>query len=370
MRIALDARFIADHFPGIGRYVYSLAQALATTGGPHELLLLHNPAQPDARFDITALGALPCVELVAVAAPPFSPAAQFEAPRLLRRLRADLFHAPYYFFPYAGLPCPAIVTLYDVIPRIFPAEIPPRARLAFDMLQRLAVRRARRVIAISQSAAAGLTALYRIPAERISVTPLAVDPAFAPPSPAAVAVVRARYGLPEHYALSLSSNKPHKNIETLVAAWALPGIDAPLVIAGRRDPRYCTAEARARDLGLGDRMRFIGEVAEADLPALYGGAALFIFPSLYEGFGLPPLEALACGAPVVCGGHSSLPEVVGDAALIVDVRDPAAIAAAAGAILANAALAGRLRSAGVRQAARFSWRRTAELTLAAYAYSQ
>jgi glycosyltransferase involved in cell wall biosynthesis len=397
MRIAIDARHIADHFPGIGRYVYNLLLGLAALDQPHTLIVLHNPALPNSRHDMGALARFPSIELVATTARPFSAAEQIAVPLLLRRLRADLYHAPYYVRPYAGLLCPAIVTLYDAIPRLFPAEVSLRARLLFDTLTHLALRSSRRVIAISQSARDDLIAAYRIPAERIAVTPLAADSRFQPQPPPAIAAVRSSYGLPERYLLALTSNKPHKNLPALVEAFAknqeprtenrVPSgrtenrgletqnsklktqnlIASPaLVIAGHWDVRYPEARDLVAQLGIAERVRFLPGVAEADLPMLLSGAEFFVFPSLYEGFGLPPLEALACGAPVLCGDSSSLPEVVGEAALRVDMRSVAALAGGMSRLLGDATLREQLRAAGPQRAAQFSWRRTAEATLEVY----
>jgi alpha-1,3-rhamnosyl/mannosyltransferase len=381
MRIALDARYVADHFPGIGRYVYNLAAALAALEPGPELCLLYNPALPNTRHDLTAL-ARPGVVLVPATARPFSPDEQAAIPRLLRRLRADVYHAPYYVRPYAGLPCPSVTTLYDIIPRLFPGEVWPRARLLFDLLTRLAARVSTRLIALSASARADLAAAYRIPPERIAVTPLAADLRFRPQPPEAIVAVRARYGLPVGYVLCVSSNKPHKNLAGLVEAWHRLQItdcesqsgqyhlhaarcEPQLVIAGHWDARY--PEARAAAARLGVAVRFLPGVPEADLPALYAGAEVFAYPSRYEGFGLPPLEAMACGAPVLCGGNSSLPEVVGDAALVVDVSDPQALATGLARLLGDAALRAELRERGLARAAGFSWRRAAEATLRVYA---
>jgi alpha-1,3-rhamnosyl/mannosyltransferase len=384
MRIAIDARYVCDHFPGIGRYVYNLLLALAALDQPHTLIVLYNPALTNTRHDLAALGRFPSVELVATAARPFSAAEQVAIPRLLRRLRADLYHAPYYVRPYIGLPCPSVVTLYDAIPRLFPAEAAPRARLLFDLLTRLAIGASRRVIAISESARADLAAAYRVPAARIAVTPLAADSRFRPQPPEAVAAARAAYDLGDRYILALASNKPHKNLPRLVEAFAqvrtegrglraeregrsrLSPESSVLVIAGHWDPRYPEARELAERLGLGPAARFLPGVAEGDLPALLSGAEVFAFPSVYEGFGLPPLEALACGAPVLCGDTSSLPEVVGDAALRVDTRSVAALAGGLARLLGDAALRERLRAAGPPRAAHFSWRGTAEATLAVY----
>jgi alpha-1,3-rhamnosyl/mannosyltransferase len=383
MRIVIDARYINDHFPGIGRYVYNLARALAELASPHTLVALHNPDLPNTRHDLAVLSG-PAVQLAATDCRPFSLAEQTELPRLVRELRADLFHTPYYVRPYFRLPCPAIVTLYDAIPRLFPREVSARARWLFNLLTRLAIRGSQHILAISASARDDLAAAYHIPLDRMTVTPLAADPRFRPASAEAIAAVRAKYALPERYVLSLASNKPHKNLVGLVDAFAtledggwgmgdsvlftIPHPPSPipcLVLAGHWDPRYPEAREAIERLHLGARVRLLPDFAEADLPALYSGAEVFAFPSRYEGFGLPPLEALACGTPVLCCDTSSLPEVVGAAALRV-APTPDALAAGLARLLADQALRADLRQAGPQQAARFSWRRTAKATLAVY----
>jgi alpha-1,3-rhamnosyl/mannosyltransferase len=385
VRIVIDARYISDHFPGIGRYVYNLLLALGELDQPHSVVVLYNPALTNTRYDMAALAHFPSLRLVATRLRPFSAVEQVALPRMLRTMQADLYHAPYYIRPYAGLPCPSVTTLYDIIPRRFPEEVSPRARRLFDLLTRLAIRSSGHLLAISSSARDDLVAAYRIPADRITVTLLAADPRFCPQPPEAIAAVRAKYNLPAHYILSLASNKPHKNLVALVEAWAkvrtegrrmraesrlqLDSVLSPqssiLVIAGHWDPRYPQARVAAERLGLGDSVRFLPGMPEADLPALYSGAELFAFPSRYEGFGLPPLEALACGAPVLCCDTSSLPEVVGAAALRV-APTPAALADGLAQLLDNPALRAELRTAGPRQAALFAWRTTAEATLAVY----
>jgi alpha-1,3-rhamnosyl/mannosyltransferase len=378
MRIAIDARYATDHFPGIGRYIYNLIVALAQLDQPHTFLVLHNPALPNSRYDIAALARFGSVELVATGARPFSTGEQLGIPRLLRRVRADLYHAPYYVRPYAGLACPSVVTLYDIIPRLFPAEASPRARLLFGLLMRLAMRASQGAIAISESARNDLIAAYRFPPERIAVTPLAADPRFRPQSAEAVAAVRTNHGLPERYILTLASNKPHKNLPRLVEAFSrlqIPGprnLQSPisnlqLAIAGHWDPRYPEARTLAERLGVADRIHWLPGVDDVDLPALLSGAEVFVFPSLYEGFGLPPLEAMACGAAVLCGDVSSLPEVVGDAALRVDTRDTAALAGGLARLLEDGELRARLRQSGIGRAASFSWHNTAAATLDVYA---
>lgn len=370
MRIAIDARYVNDHFPGIGRYVYNLLRELARGEHDHTLLVLHNPALPNTRHDLGALAHAPHVELIATNARPFSFGEQITMPRLLRHIRADVFHAPYYVRPYFWLPCPVVVTLYDAIPRLFPAEVSLRARLLFDMLTRLAVRDARRIFAISHSARADLIAAYRLAPERVIVTPLAADERFHPQPAERVAAMRTKYDLPERYVLAVGSNKPHKNLVGLLETFSRLQTDQPqlpspahLVIAGHWDARYSVVQTLIAQHELHDRVHLLPNVAEEDLPALYSGATVFAFPSLYEGFGLPPLEAMACGVPVLCGNTSSLPEVVGDAALQVNTRDTAALAHGLATLLADAALRERLRTVGLARAQQFSWQRTAAATL-------
>jgi len=386
VRIVIDARYINDHFPGIGRYVYNLLQALAELDQPHMFVALYNPDLPNTRFDIAALSRYQHIRLVATRLRPFSLAEQTTLPRMLKTMQSQLYHAPYYVRPYLRLPCPAVVTLYDAIPHLFPNEVAPRARWLFNLLTRQAIRSSRHILAISTSARNDLASAYHIPLDRITVTPLAADPRFQPQPLAAMTAVRTKYDLPKRYVLSLASNKPHKNLVGLVEAFAklfqIAHIrlqtgdrnlqstiyNLQLVLAGHWDPRYPEARVAVERLGLSDRVCFLPNFAEADLPALYSGAEVFAFASRYEGFGLPPLEAMACGTPVLCCNTSSLPEVVGDAAVQV-LPTPEALAAGLAQLLGDAALRVQLRAAGPQRAAQFSWRNTAETTLSVYEHA-
>jgi alpha-1,3-rhamnosyl/mannosyltransferase len=364
-----DARVVQDHFPGIGRYAYNLLAALpACLREGEELLVLHDPAARNTRYDLASLDG-PRLRRVAYRAPIFSPGNILRAPRLPPRLPpVAAAHYPYYVRPCLAR-APSVTTLYDAISFVYPQLVPSaQARLSIRVLTGLAVRASRHILTISESAARDIARFYPAARSKITVTPLAAEPAFAPQPADRQAAARARHGLPEHFTLYLASNKPHKNLARLVEAWGLlPNLQSPvLVIAGHQDPRFPQAQERARDLGIAGQVRFIGEVDNADMPALYSACDLFVFPSLHEGFGLTPLEAMACGAPVACSNTSSLPEVAGDAALLFDPTDTAQIAAACARVLGDAALRADLRQRGLRQAARFSWRSTAEATLAVY----
>ena len=368
MNLCLDARTATDHFPGIGRYVVNLAQAMIPLLGEDDrLILLRDPAQTSP-WDLTALAG---ERLRVVDAPisPFSLRQQWAIPRTLRRLRADLYHSPYYLMPYwPGVP--TVVTVYDLIPLLFPQHVSPTARLLFRWMTALALRAASRVIVISQATRRDLLTFYHLPPQKVTAIPLAADPGFHPPPPAEVNRVRRKYdALPENYLLYLGINKPHKNLVRLIDAFSRFTFHVSrftLVIAGAWDSRYPEPRQRAEALGLENVVRFLGPVPEADLPALYSGATLFVFPSLYEGFGLPVLEAMACGTPVVCSNTSSLPEIVGEAALTFDPLDVTEMAAKIEEALHDEALREEMRGKGLQQAAKFSWERTAQETLKVY----
>jgi alpha-1,3-rhamnosyl/mannosyltransferase len=373
MRIGLDIRYAHDHFPGIGRYVVNLARALVALEHPHTLILLYNPALPNTRYDLREFANSSQVEMVSTTARPFSLAEQFQLPRLAQQLRLDVLHSPYYIKPYGTLPCPSIVTVYDLIARLFPHVVSWRGRALFNLTMRLTLRTSDRVLTISRSAHNDLVQYMGVARERITITPLAADQRFRPQPAERIEEVRTYYNLPPRYVLYLGSNKPHKNLERLICAWerfsqeyrphaALPG----LVLAGHYDPHYPAVQQMVRERRLGRSIVFVPDVAEEDMPALYSGAELFVFPSLYEGFGLPPLEAMACGAPVLCSSSSSLPEVVGDAALMVNPYDVTALAEGLRQLLSQATLRAHLREAGLRRARAFSWERTARATLAVY----
>jgi glycosyltransferase involved in cell wall biosynthesis len=382
----IDGRYIQDHFPGIGRYTYNLIDALARVAPDDAFTVLHNPALRNTRYDIAALARHPNVALRRIDVPTFSLAEQCGLPFAIRPSQFAVFHSPYYIKPYYSR-VSSVVTIFDLIPlRVLKDSLTWRARLFFRLAVSLAARTAARIIAPSVATRADLVTLLRVPREKIDVIPLAADACFAPQPAAEIARVRAKYALPDEYVLSVGINKPHKNIAALIEAWqSLGDTSRTLVIAGAWDAQsaqQAAVENRKPVLSEaeGSRIQFIHNVDDRDLPALYSGAAVFVMPSLYEGFGLPTLEAMACGAPVICSNTSSLPEVVGDpssfdyrsggsgqaAAILVDPRAVDEIAGAIERVLSDAALRDELRAKSLARAALFSWERTARETLAVY----
>jgi len=231
-----------------------------------------------------------------------------------------------------------------------------------------AARRSARVIADSQSTRDDLIAIVGLAAERIDVVPLGLG-ALPRERPGTAHELRARYGFGERRIVSsLSAKRPHKNLVALIAALALiaPERRPLLVLPGYATWHEHELRERAEAAGVADDVRFLGWVQGAEIEGLWLLAEAFVFPSLYEGFGLPVLEAMARGVPVACSDASSLPEVAGDAALLFDPRDAAAIAASIERLLGDAREAERLREAGLARAREFTWGRTASLTLASY----
>lgn len=366
LRIGFDARYIGDHFPGIGRYITALLPELSSLSRQHHLFVLVNADQALPPLNGTS------VERITVRSAPFALTQQLELPLLAARLQLDVLHSPYIVKPYL-LPCPSVVTIYDALPLRYPTMLSPRGRRFYRLALRLAARSAHSLITISTVSRDDLAFHLRIPRERIVVTPLAAAPSFTPQPIDEITDMRLRYGLPRHYVLYVGSNKPHKNIDRLLRAWerVIPDLptsltDTVLVIAGKFDPRYPLPATIANERGLSERVKILPGVSDDDLPALYSGALLFVFPSSYEGFGLPPLEAMACGTPVVCAYAGSLPEVVGEAALTVDPHNMHEIAEGILRVLRSPDLARFLRERGQRQAAHFSWQATAQATLDVY----
>ncbi len=360
----LDSRTATNHFPGIGRTVSNLAQAIVPElADGEQLLLLRDPSRP-SRWLLPPESEK--VMWLNTAVSPFSLSQQWQIPCRLKQFDITVYHSPYYLMPYR-LPCPIILTLYDLIPQKYPEYVSARARLIFRLTTKLAMRNNTRVIAISEATRQDVMAAYHVPPEKITAVPLAPDPHFHPQSAAEIERIRQKHSLPEAYALYLGSNKPHKNLERLVQAWAMVTRETPhtLVIAGAWDGRYPQAKELAAQKQTSD-IRFLEPVDEADLPALYSGAQLFVFPSLYEGFGLPVIEAMACGTAVTCAHTSGLPEVGGDAALYFDPLNIADMARQINRLLTDAPLWEELAAKGLAQSQKFSWQTTAAATLQIY----
>lgn len=379
MRIAIDAsRATVARRTGTEAYSLHLIRALLALGaasqGHHFTLYCRDAPSPglflDARSTTPEANCAPAWTLRTL---PF--------PRLWTHLRfaAALFHdrpdvtfVPAHTLPLV-FPGPAVVTVHDLGYRYFPQAHPTAARLYLDLTTRYSARRARAILADSECTRRDLIGFYGVRADKVHVVYPGLDPNLAPVHDAeALAAVRARYRIPGPYLLHVGSIQPRKNLANLIDAYAAWLREATprryLVLAGGWGWLYEDILAAVRRLGLEEWVLFPGYVAEGDLAALYSGADAFVFPSLYEGFGFPVLEAMRCRTPVICADTASLPEVAGDAALRVHVdgspQDAAALTAALRRLTVDAALRAALIEKGVAQANRFTWARAAQQTLA------
>jgi glycosyltransferase involved in cell wall biosynthesis len=362
---------VNDRYHGIGRHTYNLLDALSRLDPDRRYLTYYHPGYRNTRFDIEALRERSNVELRPIRLPLYVPSEQFIWPALLAKARVDLFHSPYVVFPWAS-PAKSVMTIHDLILERHP-EFRPRGRLEqfYRPVTRLSMKRADLILTVSATTSDEIRKYYRTGLARVHVTGNAVDPAFRREShPARSAAVRERYGLPGRFILTIGAGRPHKNIETLVDAFARlePELARTLVIAGEVDPRFPdTVASRIDAHGISTRVVRPGMIREADLPTVYSLADVFAFPSLTEGFGLPPLEAMACGTPVVAANTPAVSEAVGDAAVTFDPRDATELAACLRRALTDHRLRTSLIRRGVERAQGFTWERVARKTLRAYA---
>jgi len=354
MQIGIDAsRATAAQRTGTEQYARRLIEGLAELAPPHQLRLYFRDAPG------VWLAGQPGVERRVIPFPRLWTHLRLSWELLTERPRPDVLFVPAHVLPLCH-PLPSVVTVHDLGYHFFPAAHPARQRRYLDWSTRRAGRAATHLLADSQATARDLSAVYGVPAHKITVVYPGRDESMQRVDPAEV---RARYHLEAEYVLHVGTLQPRKNLARLIEAVARVRASHPaltLVLAGRpgwlAGPILALAHAHAW-------VRVLDYVPDADLPGLYSGAAVFAFPSLYEGFGFPVLEALACGVPVVCANTSSLPELAGPAALAVDPLDTGALAAALDLLLTDAALRARLVAEGVEQIKRFTWASAAAAAL-------
>jgi glycosyltransferase involved in cell wall biosynthesis len=290
-------------------------------------------------------------------------------PRRWSRDELDVLHVPFYYLPL-GAPATSVLTVYDVRFARFPATYRPARLLFLRWAVPQSLRRARRIIAISEFTKREIVEIFRVSPDKIAVTPLAVSPRFhSVAAPEQVAVIRRKYGLHAPFVLCVGTIEPRKNLERTVEAFGRlrrRGTDHILVLAGAPYFGMRRLAATIARLRLEGAVRVIGHVPDDEMVALYRTADVFVYPSLYEGFGIPVLEAMTCGTPVVASNVTSIPEIAGDAALLFDPRDADALASAMESVLSSAEMAARLRAAGRERAACFTWTETARRTMDVY----
>ena len=350
MRIGIDTQSTLGRKTGIGLYTANLLRALARVAPQHEYVELSWGRAAELRTDQRLRWQ------------------QFELPRRARATGVDLLHVTGFDAPL-WRPCSVVLTVHDLIGLLFPTNLPPVSRFYWSRWMPRTIRWADRIIAVSRHTQSDLNRVLGIPEDRIEVIHNGVNEVFQPlQDHEALETVRRKYGLPPTIILYLGTLEPRKGLDTLITAYGGLAPDAPydLVIAGKRgwytEPLFQQVEA----LGLGRRVHFTDYIPDKDLPALYNLGKVFVYPSRYEGFGLPALEAMACGSPVVCTDAASLPEIVGDAALLVPPDDADALAAALRRVLDDGGLQAKMRARGLERARRFTWEETARRTAQVY----
>ena len=381
MRIALNAWFIDQPNTGSGQYLTHLLAEYAVRPTGHRFLLCGHAQQtpscllglPSQSFQWqtlrTPFDAVPSSALSRHLAKVWFEQVGF--PHAGRRWQADLLHVPYWASPLISR-IPAVVTIHDLIPMLMPAYGGGRLGRLYIRLVALSARRAAHVLTDSYASRQDIVAHLSIPPQRIETIHLAASTRFQPVSdPQRLAQVRKKYALPPRYFLYLGGLDVRKNVPAILRAYAqLDLTDIELVIAGKlpaRDTPFTPHPQRiAGELGISERVYMTGWVDEKDKPALYSMATALVFPSHYEGFGLPPLEAMSCGTPAIVSDRSSLPEVVGAGGLHVDAENLNALSEAMQRLATDTRLYQELRTNALIQATRFSWRNTAQVTLAAY----
>ena len=353
VRIAIDTRKLHDF--GIGTYIRNLLRQLARLDAHTEYVLL---CQERDCAVAAALG--PNFRAVVDSSRPYSLREQISIPATLRRERADVFHAPHYVLPVLT-GCRSVVTIHDCIHLMFPQYLPNRAAHGYARASIwTAARRSSRILTVSESSKRDILRFFDVPPDKIHVIYNAIDDRFSQEPPEEEMMrVQERYQLHGDFVLYAGNVKPHKNLERLIDAFHLVrqgGLDqVKLVVIGDEVSKYAELRRAVHRHNLHKYVRFLGYMPDETLAVLYRLATVFVFPSLYEGFGLPPLEAMASGTPVVTSNVSSLPEVAGDAAVLVDPYDPVSIADGIRRVLTDSALRDALRTKGFQRAAEFSW---------------
>ena len=364
VKIATDGReFQAGQMTGIGRYLDNFLRYAGARHPEHEFIVFGDAATeydpPCANVRVERLRALSRLTFD-----------QRALPRGLARVEADVFFSPYIKAPLR-CPCPYVTTIHDLLQYVAPTYRGLRHRVYQFLLRiqgRMTSGRAVAIVSVSEHSKADITRIFGVGSDKIHVAHNVASPACVPgPDPNAAKAMREWLGFPDDYILYVGNFSPHKNVESALRAYA--GLDVSLkercrlVLTGGKGPRQEAIRGLSAELGVEGRVLLPGYAPEEHLAALYREAAVFIFPSFYEGFGLPVLEAMACGTPVVCSNASSLPEVTGDAALLVDPTDVPAMARALRDMLFDSELSGRLRESGLARAKEFQPERSAEIIL-------
>lgn len=363
MRIAIDARMVrVGSMHGIARYAYELLKGLCDFNSPHEYVVLVNRGSPLLLRDWPDH-----IKLVEVRSRWIGLREHLEIPRVLRRERIDLFHAPSFVAPL-WVPCQMIMTIHDLNHLVLPHFYTPMHQLYYRILVQACIRKSKLILTVSEFSKTEIVKHLTVPEPKVFVTYNGVSRAYRPVQDVEfLEYVRELYELPEKFIFCLTNKKPHKNVMKLVQAYCHADLKMPLVLACPVDLRVIRL---AESYGKKHRIYFAKFIQEEHLPAIYSMTHLFVYPSTYEGFGLPPLEALACGAPVVVSESSSLPEVVGKHAIFMNPYDHDDMARALEVGVKDQSLRAQITQNYESHVERFSWTQLVQHTVALYEHGQ
>ncbi len=364
MRIGIDAHAVGSGLGGNESYITGLLDALGRIESHHEFVAYFASEGAASswrgRYDNIVVRQFRTHSRLA--------RLLMELPARAARDRVDVLHVQA-VAPPVGL-VPIVATVHDICYEFFPEYFERSEALQLRAAIRMTAHRARRIITVSETTKRDIIDVYGIPPAKIDVAYNGVDHGRFRPSGDGSGVL-VRYGIRSPYVLAVGNLQPRKNLGRLIDAFAMlrrsrPELPHRLVLVGKAAFRHSETHERVRERGLEDRVIFTGYVPNEDLPALYGNAAVFAYPSLYEGFGLPVAEAMACGAPVLTSDRASLPEVAGDGAVLVDPENTSSIQEGLLRILADPALAGTLAARSTQRAQTFTWESAARTTLACF----
>lgn len=364
IRIGINAHLLSGEAgyrrAGIHQYIAQVLRHLPPDGGDYAIYTRHNEKWLD-EVGIVHCSRWPTENRLARIA-----WEQFAWPWLAARHQIDLLHSMAFVTPWLSRR-PAVVTVFDLSFMHFPEAFPAAQRWYLASQTARSVRRARRVITISESGRQDVHHFFDVPLAQIDVVYPGVDAVYRPLPPEEIAAFRQRQDLSDRFVLHVGTLQPRKNIPTLLDAFAQAAPpDVMLVLVGGKGWLFDEIFARVQALGLQERVRFTGYVPDEDLPFWYNAASVLAFPSVYEGFGMPVVEAMACGTPVVAAASSSLPEAAGEAGLLFDPQNVAELADRLTAVLHNPNLAATMRQKGLLQAQKFSWEKAGRETAAIY----
>lgn len=352
MKIGIDVQTTLGQKSGFGFYVKNLVDHLEKIDSQNDYVLIAPTTEKDFSTPQRFIWD------------------QFSFPHQANKEKVDILHQPCFSAPifYQGK---VILTIHDLISHYFPQNMPSGSRLYFSKWMPLTYNRAQKIIAISENTKRDIIKLLKIPAEKIVVIHSAVGEEFKPITDAKrIEEVRTKYKTGEKFILDVGTLEPRKNLSFLVRAYHLAlkqgKINHNLVLTGKKGWYFESLFKLVEELKLQNRVIFTGYVPDADLPALYNAADLFCFPSLYEGFGFPPLEALSCGTPVIAANNSSIPEVVGDAGVLLPIDNEQVWAENITKLLSDEKLRANYSRLGLEQAKKFFWAKTAQETIKVY----